>query len=250
MTYGAGLAGALLVGVSAAKALCLAAGLPLVRVNHIRGHIAANYIGTDLEPPFLCLVVSGGHTAILRVEDYERHTLIGTTVDDAAGEAFDKVARVLRLPYPGGPLVDKLAREGRANIEFPRMFKNEHTYNFSYSGLKTAVINHLHTAAQRGEPVNAADVCASFQQAAIDVLVEKTREAADEFGLRRIAVAGGVSANSYLRERMLALRAEGKQVYIPRPILCTDNGAMIAAEAFFRYDLAGLDLNAEPSLRL
>lgn len=254
VTYGAGLSGALLVGVSAAKALCFAADLPLVKVNHIRGHIAANYIGTDLEPPFLCLVVSGGHTAILRVEDHFRHTLIGTTVDDAAGEAFDKVARVLKLPYPGGPLVDRLAREGKPCIEFPKMFKGEKNYNFSYSGLKTAVINYLHTAEQRGEQVCREDVCASFQHAAIDVLIEKTLRAAEEFGLDKIAVAGGVSSNSYLREGMLALRERGKQVWIPKQILCTDNGAMIASEAYFQFmaghSLAGMDLNAQPSLRL
>ena len=238
VTYGAGLSGALLVGVSAAKALCFAADIPLVKVNHIRGHIAANYIGTDLEPPFLCLVVSGGHTAILKVEDHFRHTLVGTTVDDAAGEAFDKVARVLKLPYPGGPLVDKLAREGNPCIEFPKMFKGEKNYNFSYSGLKTAVINYLHTA----------------EQAAIDVLVEKTYRASEEFGLDKIAVAGGVSANGYLRERMFELESQGKQIYIPKPVLCTDNGAMIASEAYFQFSagesLAGMELNGQPSLRL
>lgn len=254
VTYGAGLSGALLVGVSAAKALCFAADIPLVKVNHIRGHIAANYIGTDLEPPFLCLVVSGGHTAILKVEDHFRHTLVGTTVDDAAGEAFDKVARVLKLPYPGGPLVDKLAREGNPCIEFPKMFKGEKNYHFSYSGLKTAVINYLHTAEQRGEKIRAEDVCASFQHAAIDVLVEKTYRASEEFGLDKIAVAGGVSANGYLRERMFELESQGKQIYIPKPVLCTDNGAMIASEAYFQFSagesLAGMELNAQPSLRL
>ena len=254
VTYGAGLSGALLVGVSAAKALCFAADLPLVKVNHIRGHIAANYIGTELEPPFLCLVVSGGHTAILKVEDHLRHTLIGTTVDDAAGEAFDKVARVLALPYPGGPRVDKLARQGKPVIEFPKMFKGERNYNFSYSGLKTAVINYLHTAEQRGQTVCPEDVCASFQKAAIDVLAEKTLRASEEYGLDKIAVAGGVSANGYLREQMFALRKKGKEIFIPEPILCTDNGAMIASEAYFNLiageNLADMTLNAVPSLRL
>ncbi len=256
VTYGAGLAGALLVGVSYAKAVAYALGIPLVKVDHIKGHIAANFLAyPELEPPFLCLVVSGGHTAIVEVKSYTEHRLIGTTVEDAAGEAFDKVARVLGLPYPGGPEIDRLAKSGKNRIELPRMFKNERNYHFSYSGLKTAVVNYVHTANQRGEEICREDLCASFESAALDILIEKTLRAAKEYGYRRIALAGGVSANSYLRENLQAHgSACGCQIYMPPLIYCTDNAAMIGVEGYYNLragkNLAGLELNACPSLKL
>ena len=255
VTYGAGLAGALLVGVSYAKAIAYALGLPLVKVNHIKGHIAANYLADpELEPPFLCLVVSGGHTAIVEVISYTEQRLIGTTVDDAAGEAFDKVARVLGLPYPGGPEVDRLAKAGRSVIELPRMFKNERNYNFSSSGLQTAVVNYVQTARQRGEEISREDLCASFESAALDILIEKTLRAAREFGYRTVALAGGVSANSYLREHLCARgEALGLKICMPPLLYCTDNAAMIGVEGYYSLragkNLAGLDLNSCPALR-
>ncbi len=254
VTKGAGLVGALLAGISFAKGLAFANGIPLVGVNHIRGHIAANYIeDASLEPPFLCLLASGGHTAILRVDDYAKHTLIGTTVDDAAGEAFDKVARVLGLEYPGGPKVSALAKEGRNSIVLPAMFKGEKHYHLSYSGLKTAVVNLVHTATQRGEEVNKADLCCSFEHAALDPLVERAFRAAREFGMKTICLAGGVAANDYLRTRVLELaNKKGMRCVIPEKRNCTDNAAMIAAEGYLQFmndNLSDLDLNAEPSLR-
>lgn len=256
VTYGAGLAGALLVGVSYAKALAFALQIPLYGVNHIRGHIAANYLAyPDLQPPYVCLVVSGGHTAIVEIDSYLTHRLIGSTVDDAVGEAFDKVARCLNLPYPGGPEIDRLAQKGSPTIAFPRMCKDEKDgVRFSYSGIKTFAINYLHNLEQKGESVAVEDFCASFTCAAIDVPVEKTVWAAKTRGLSKIAVAGGVSANSYLRNK---LQQEGKKaglsVYIPPMTYCTDNAAMIGMEAqiLIREGVSPspLSLNAQPALR-
>ena len=256
VTCGPGLVGALLVGVAAAKALAFGADKPLVGVNHLEGHIFANFLThPQLTPPFLCLVVSGGHTALTLVTDYNDMRLLGQTRDDAAGEAFDKIGRVLGLPYPAGPHIDRLARAGNAAAyDFPRALATEEDLSFSFSGLKSAVINFLHTAEQRGETVAAADVAASFQQAVVDVLVAKTMSAAGRSGVRAVALAGGVAANSLLRAQMAAAcREQGLNLYVPEPILCTDNGAMIASRAYYlhragRY--AGLDLNAWPNLPL
>lgn len=260
VTYGAGLSGALLVGISFAKALAYSLNIPLIKVNHIRGHIAANYLSvngeTDLiEPKYICLVVSGGHTAILEILSYTQHKLLGTTIDDACGEAFDKIARVLDIPYPGGPLVDKLSKEGKAVIEFPKMLKNSSGFDFSYSGLKTAVINYVHNAKQKNEEVSVADICASFTAAAIDPLIEKGINACKKFGYNNLCIAGGVSANSYLRENIVkAGEKNGIKVFIPPLSLCTDNAAMIAAEGYYNYinnkNIAGLTLNAVPNLKL
>ncbi|MCM1042611.1 MAG: tRNA (adenosine(37)-N6)-threonylcarbamoyltransferase complex transferase subunit TsaD [Corallococcus sp.] len=252
VTYGAGLVGALLVGVSFAKGLCQASGLPLIAVNHIEGHICANYLThADLQPPYVCLLTSGGNTAIVRVDSYDSYKVLAATVDDAAGEAFDKIARVLGLPYPGGPRVDMLAQKGNAVYPF-------HTVklangNFSYSGLKTAVINLVHNAAQRGETICKEDVCASFTRAAIDGLVDRAAEELKKSGLSSLAIAGGVAANSYLRSRVEQLRQHGVKVYMPQLKLCGDNAAMIASRGYFQYlngDFADLSLNAEPSLKL
>lgn len=256
VTCGPGLVGALLVGVAAAKALAFGADKPLVGVNHLEGHIFANFLThPQLAPPFLCLVVSGGHTALAVVRDYNDIRLLGQTRDDAAGEAFDKIGRVLGLPYPAGPHIDRLARAGdAAAYDFPRALAGEHDLSFSFSGLKSAVINFLHTAKQRGEEVATADVAASFQQAVVDVLIEKTMTAAAQCGMRAVALAGGVAANSLLRGQMAAAcQQRGLSLYVPAPILCTDNGAMIASRAYYlhragRY--AGLDLNAWPNLPL
>ena len=249
VTKGGGLIGALLVGVSAAKALAWSYGKPLLAVNHTMGHIAANYLAhPDLEPPYVCLVASGGHTVVVRVDDYTKHTVLASTVDDAVGEAFDKVARKLGLPYPGGPQIDRLAREGEANITFTKPHAHDPS-KFSYSGLKTAVINYLHTKAQSGEAVNAADVCASFTKAAIDPLVESMVVSARQCGCKRVALAGGVAANSYLRARAEQACVEnGFTLYAPPPVLCTDNAAMIAALGYYNYlagkGIADLALNA------
>lgn len=255
VTCGPGLVGALLTGVSYAKALAYARGLALVAVNHIEGHVSANYIAhPQLRPPFVCLVASGGHSHIVLVERYGEYRLLGQTLDDAAGEAFDKVARVLDIPYPGGPLLDKLAEQGDAQrYRFPRV----HTpgeYDFSFSGLKTAVINQAHTLRQRGEKIDAADFAASFRRAVVDVLVEKSVRAARACGATALAAAGGVAANRLLR-RELVHRGEsaGLEVFLPPPALCTDNAAMIGSAAFYRLmrgETAPLDLNAMPSLRM
>ncbi|HAJ77759.1 MAG TPA: tRNA (adenosine(37)-N6)-threonylcarbamoyltransferase complex transferase subunit TsaD [Clostridiales bacterium] len=257
VTYGAGLSGALMVGVNFAKGLALAKNLPLVAVNHIKGHISANYIqNKDLKPPFVCLVVSGGHTAILRVDDYLHHTLIGQTLDDAIGEAFDKVARVVGLGYPGGPKIDKEAKKGEYNLMFVKKSELDKTYNVSYSGLKTAVINYLHQKEQKGEVVNVADVACSFQHEAIDMLSEKVVRAAKEFHLNTVAMAGGVAANSYLREKMQTLCEQNNiDLTYPALILCTDNGAMIGAEGYNNLILNNnicydLKLSPNPSLKL
>ena len=257
VTYGAGLSGALMVGVNFAKGLAFATSKPLVAVNHIKGHIAANYIqNKDLKPPFICLVVSGGHTAILRVDDYLSHTLIGSTLDDAIGEAFDKVARVVGLGYPGGPKIDKEAKKGEYNLNFTKKSDLDKTYNVSYSGLKTAVINYLHKQEQNGVPVKVEDVACSFQHEAVDMLVEKTVRAAKEYGMNTIALAGGVAANSYLRDTISKeCQKNGIQITYPSLLLCTDNAAMIGSAGYFNlineqsisYDLS---VSPNPSLKL
>lgn len=252
VTYGAGLIGALLVGVSVAKALAYALGVPLIKVNHIEGHIAANYIEhPDLKPPFLAIVASGGHTCVVDASSYTDYRLLTSTTDDAIGEAFDKVARVLNLGYPGGPAIDKLAESGKPDIQF---MQNK-AHSLSYSGLKTAVINYLHTHELRREPINLPDVCASFQKTAVDMLVNAATAKAIELNCKTVVLAGGVAANSYLRQAISQSgRDHGFNTYYPSPILCTDNAAMIAMRAYhsllFNQDIAGLDLNADSSLRL
>ena len=238
VTYGAGLLGALIVGVNFAKGLAFAFGKPLVKVNHIEGHIAANYIShKSLEPPFACLIVSGGHTALVKMEDYTTRRLYGSTTDDAVGEAFDKVARELGLEYPGGPNIQREAEKGRANKRFVvkphEKFKD---FNFSYSGLKTAVINYLHNAKQRGEQICVPDICASFQAEAVEQLVQKSMHLLETEELNQIVISGGVSANKFLRTEMdkAALKI-GARVYYPDLILCTDNAAMIASAGYFNF---------------
>lgn len=255
VTYGAGLLGALLVGVSYAKSLAYALDVPLIAVSHIRGHMAACYLADkNLQPPFIGLLTSGGHTAVTLVKSYTEMKVLGSTLDDAVGEAFDKVARVLGLPYPGGPNVERLAKEGKNNITLPKMLKNSGGYNFSYSGLKTAVINYAHMKEQKGEPINKADLAASFQAAAIDVLCDKAIEAAKEYGVNTIALGGGVAANGYLREQIVEKCAyKSINVVLPPKVLCTDNACMIAAEGYIKYinrDFADLSLNAQASVEL
>ena len=255
VTYGAGLLGALLVGVSYAKALSYANGVPLLPVSHIRGHIAACYLNRpELTPPFVSLLASGGHTAVIYVKDYNDFEILGQTLDDAVGEAFDKVARVLSLDYPGGPNIERLAKEGENNIKFPPMLKGEKNFDFSYSGLKTAVINYIHTKEQKGESVNRADVACSFQCAAVDVLVNKTIAAAKLKGVNTIAAGGGVVANGYLREKLTEeCKKRNISLYLPERGLCTDNAAMIGAEGYIRYqngDFADMRLNAEAQVEL
>lgn len=254
VTQGPGLVGALLVGVAAAKTAAWALDKPLIAVNHMEGHIFANLLQyPDLEPPFLSLVVSGGHTMIVIVKDYNTFQLLGQTRDDAAGEAFDKIARVMGYPYPGGPHIDRLAKEGNPKaIHFPMGLSKEHNFDFSFSGLKSAVINYLNTAKMKKEEVNQADVAASFQKAVVDVLVEKAMHALDVTGLKTIALAGGVAANSGLRE---ALKKEcdkrGIRMCRPDPVLCTDNGAMIGCRGYYMAqagDFAPMNLNADPRL--
>ncbi len=256
VTEGAGLLGALLVGVSFAKTLAFATGKPLVPVSHIRGHIAASYLADkSLEPPFITILASGGHTAILAVEDYYNIRVLGSTIDDAVGEAFDKVARVLGLSYPGGPNVEKLAKKGKNVIELPKMLKNYvgSSYDFSYSGLKTAVINYVQNQKDRGVEINKADVANSFQHSAIDVLIEKALKACKETGYKTITVSGGVGANGYLRQALAdAVNADIKLI-LPEKKYCTDNGAMIASEGYLQYlkgNFADLDLNAKAVLPL
>ena len=255
VTYGPGLVGALLIGVSCAKALAFAANKPLVPVNHIEGHICANFLThPDLKPPFACLVVSGGHSHLFSVEDYGVFRILGQTQDDAAGEAFDKAARVLNIPYPGGPLLDKLAETGSPHVlKLPRP-KTEGRYDYSFSGLKTAFINAVHNARQKGEEIHDADLAASFRAAVVSFLVDKAMLAAEELHLKKMALAGGVSANSLLRREMeAACQKRGISLYMPRLNLCGDNAAMIGSAAYYhlmRGEIAGLDLNARPALRL
>lgn len=252
VTYGAGLVGALLVGVSYAKGLCQASGLPLIAVNHIEGHICANYLTyPDLVPPYLCLLTSGGHTAIVNVKDYDEYDVICSTVDDAVGEAFDKVARVLGLPYPGGPQIDKLGKTGNPKYKFHSVVVSNG--NFSYSGLKTAVINLVHNAEQKGEQLNKVDVAASFNRAAIDGLVDRLSQIISVGNVKTVAVAGGVGANSYLREQLKRFEQQGLRVCMPTLSLCGDNAAMIASRGYYMYlqnEFADLTLNACPTLKL
>ena len=256
VTYGPGLVGALLVGVAEAKALAYAAKKPLVGVHHIEGHVSANFIeNPDLEPPFMCLIVSGGHTHLVIVKDYGEFEILGRTRDDAAGEAFDKVARAVGLGYPGGPKVDKAAKEGNPHaIEFPRAKVGDNPYDFSFSGLKSAVLNYINHAKMMGEEIHVPDLAASFQNAVVEVLVEKSMQAAEDYSMRKFAIAGGVASNTALRTAMEAACAKrGIQFYHPSPIYCTDNAAMIGAAGFYEY-LAGTrhgwDLNAVPNLKL
>ena len=257
VTYGPGLVGALLVGVAAAKAMAFALGKPLVGVHHIEGHISANYIeNKELEPPFGCLVVSGGHTHLVNVKDYGVYEILGKTRDDAAGEAFDKVARAVGLGYPGGPKIDKLAKEGNPHaIEFPRAKLNAGSqYDFSFSGLKSAVLNYINSCEMKNVEINRADLVASFQNAVVDVLVTHAMNAVDEFGFEKFAIAGGVASNSALRAAMKdACDKKGIAFYHPSPILCTDNAAMIGAAGYYDFiagKRSGLDLNAVPNLKL
>ena len=251
VTYGPGLVGALLVGVSYAKALSYALDKPLVPVNHLEGHIAANYITyKELEPPFLCLLISGGNTHLVYIEDYTKFKILGSTRDDAIGEAYDKVARVIGLDYPGGPKIDKLAKEGKANIELPKTHLEN--LDFSFSGIKTSVLNLHH----KQPNLNKADLCASFEKATTDILIENTQNAMEQIGkdVKTLVLAGGVSANSYIRNRFEQFGKEKKiKVYFPELKLCTDNAAMIASAGYYNYldkKRAGLDLNAIPNLKL
>ena len=250
VTYAPGLIGAVLVGVNFAKAAALAMGKPLIPVHHIRGHIAANYLAyLQLEPPFLCLVVSGGHTMLVEVQDYTKMNILGTTLDDAAGECFDKVARVLGMPYPGGAALDKMSRQGNPEkYALPRSKPGDNPYNMSFSGLKTAVLNLIHHAQQVGEELDVPSLCASFSQAVSDTLVPRVVMALEQTGYRKIAVAGGVAANSRIREDVLAAAKKmGAEVYMPPLSLCGDNGAMIGAQAYYEYlagNVADMSLNA------
>lgn len=282
VTYGPGLVGCLLVGVAEAKAIAYAAKKPLIGVHHIEGHVSANYIThPDLEPPFLCLVVSGGHTHIVMVEDYGTYRILGKTHDDAAGEAYDKVARAIGLGYPGGPKIDKLAKKGNPEaLAFPRAHIEGCPYDFSFSGVKSAVLNYLNIAKMKAEAaglasgkegaapaegtqacpevfedgITRADLAASFQEAVVDVLVSRTVAAANAYGIDKVAIAGGVASNSALRARMLTVgEANGKKVYFPEPIYCTDNAAMIGAAAYYEYRKGVIHdwtLNAVPNLKL
>ena len=250
VTYAPGLIGAVLVGVNFAKAAAMAMGKPLIPVHHIRGHIAANYIAyPDLQPPFLCLVVSGGHTMIIEVKDYTDMRILGTTLDDAAGECFDKVGRVLGMPYPGGAALDKAAQQGDdQKYELPRSKPGENPYNMSFSGLKTAALNLIHHAQQVGEELDIPSLCASFTAAVSDTLVPRVERAIRETGCDKIAVAGGVAANSRIRADILAAAEKlGATVYLPPLSLCGDNAAMIGAQAYYEYlsgNVADMSLNA------
>ena len=256
VTYGPGLVGALLVGVAEAKAIAYAKKKPLVGVHHIEGHICANFIeNNELEPPFICLVVSGGHTHLVVVEDYGKYKILGRTRDDAAGEAFDKVARAIGLGYPGGPKIDKISKEGNPEaITFPRAKVGDSEYDFSFSGLKSSVLNYLNSCQMKGEEINRADVAASFQKAVTDVLVQNAMHGVKAYGLNKLAIAGGVASNSALRAAMKeACEKNGVEFYYPSPIFCTDNAAMIGVAGYYEYMAgvrSGLDLNAVPNLKL
>ncbi len=256
VTYGAGLLGALLVGVSYAKALAFASDKPLIGVNHIKGHIAANYLAKpDLQPPYVCLIASGGHTTIAYVKSLTEIEIKGCTHDDACGEAFDKVARVLDLPYPGGPQIEKLAKEGAPTIELPTPYKDKDTYDFSYSGIKTAVINYAHKCRQKGEELRRADLACSFQEKVTDIMVRNTIKCAEDMGVGTVVIAGGVGANGVLREKMRsAAESKGIKVFYPPLVLCTDNGAMIASQAYNMIrcgaKASNIDLDANANLKV
>lgn len=256
VTYGPGLVGALLVGVSEAKAISFATGKPLIGVHHIEGHISANYIeNKDLEPPFVCLVVSGGHSHLVVVKDYGEYDIIGQTRDDAAGEAFDKVARAIGLGYPGGPKIDKAAREGNPDaFSFPQAKIPDAEYDFSFSGLKSAVLNIINQAKMQGQELSQADVAASFQKAVVEVLAGHAIRACKEYGMDKLAIAGGVASNTALRELLeKECQKNGIKFFRPSPVLCTDNAAMIGAAAYYEYKKGvrfGLDMNAVPNLPL
>ncbi len=256
VTYGPGLVGPLLVGVSFAKGYSFAKKIPLVGVNHIEGHICSNLIEYgDLNPPFLCLIVSGGHTHLVIMEDHGKYTILGRTMDDAAGESYDKVARAIGLGYPGGPKIDEAAKKGDPKaVDFPRAKIADNEYSFSFSGLKSAVLNYLNSCSMAGREVNRNDVAASFQAAVVDVLVNNAMKAVENTGMKRLALAGGVASNSLLRKTMEdECRKRGVEFFVPSPVLCTDNGAMIASAAYFRYvdnRISGSDLNAVPNLKL
>ena len=256
VTYGPGLVGALLVGVAETKAISYAANIPLVGVHHIEGHISANYIeNPDLKPPFLCLVVSGGHTHLVKVTDYGTYEILGRTRDDAAGEAFDKVARAIGLGYPGGPKIDKAAKEGDPEaIAFPRAKVEDAPYDFSFSGVKSAVLNYINGCQMKGEAYSQADIAASFQKAVTDVLVANAMHAVEEYQVDKFAIAGGVASNTALRAAMSkACEERGVKFYYPSPIYCTDNAAMIGVAAYYEYIKGtrhGWDLNAVPNLKL
>ena len=254
VTYGAGLMGALLVGVNFAKGLAYSLGIPLIAVSHVHGHIAANYISHNaLKPPFICLMVSGGHTALLKVEDYNKFSMLGTTLDDAVGEAFDKVARVIGLPYPGGPEIDKLAKSGEIKFKFNLSSSLKNTFNFSFSGIKTEVVNLVHNKAQKGEELNHADLACSFQESVTKELAEKAVKACKQSNLNKLVVAGGVGANSRLKERLASLCQDNEiEFFSPALKYCTDNGAMIGSMAYYMLKdglgLAQLNLTAKPNV--
>lgn len=256
VTYGPGLVGALLVGVAEAKAISYAANKPLVGVHHIEGHVSANYIEhPDLEPPFLCLIVSGGHTHLVMVNDYGKYEIIGRTRDDAAGEAFDKVARAIGLGYPGGPKIDKLSKEGNPHaITFPQGHIADAPYDFSFSGVKSAVLNHINSCKMKGEEINPTDIAASFQESVVDVLAKRTVLAAKHLGVNKIALAGGVASNQGLRAKMDEVCTRNNfSLYYPSPIFCTDNAAMIGVAGYYEFingTRHGLDLNAVPNLKI
>ena len=256
VTYGPGLVGALLVGLAEAKALAYAIKKPLVGVHHIEGHICANYIeDINFEPPYVALVVSGGHSHLLYVKDYGKYEILGRTLDDAAGEAYDKIARAIGMGYPGGPKIDKAAKEGNPHaVEFPRVFLDEDSYDFSFSGLKSAVLNYINKKKMMNEELNPNDIAASFQNAVIEVLVAKTIKAARDKGVNKIAMAGGVASNTALRHLMKDMcDKNGFSLNVPSPIYCTDNAAMIGSAAYYEFINGvrdGLDLNANPSLKL
>ena len=256
VTYGPGLVGALLVGVAEAKAIAYAAHKPLIGVHHIEGHVSANFIeNPDLEPPFVCLVASGGHTHLVCVKEYGKYEILGRTRDDAAGEAYDKVARAIGLGYPGGPKIDRIAKEGNPDaIQFPKAKVNDAEYDFSFSGLKSAVLNYINGCKMKGETFDPADLAASFQKAVVEVLVGNSMRAAEKLGMKKFAIAGGVASNSALREAMEeACEKRGMKFYRPSPIYCTDNAAMIGAAAYYEYlagTRSGWDLNAVPNLKL
>src|SRR6056297_1973892 len=254
VTYGPGLVGALLVGINSAKGLAFSLKKPLIGVNHIEGHISANYIShKDLKPPFISLIVSGGHTHLVIVEDYGKYKILGRTRDDAAGEAFDKIARSMNLGYPGGPIIDKISKEGNKKaIDFPRAYLEEESFDFSFSGLKSAVLNYINNSNQKNQPVNIPDLAASFQEAIVEVLVKKTLKAAEKYKINEIVLAGGVASNTRLRELFLE-KLDNKKLFYPDKELCMDNAAMIGSAAYYKYiknDFSDYKLNAVPNLDL